>query len=183
MRACVTKCWFCHIRRRLARRLMANAATPPKPAAGFAGGRFAPLWQPFHGSGGTIPPPLCRSAPLRPLHRCGLLSGRLNKTRILLPQPAVFRRRCGVGSFASLTPCRLRRHILAALAGGVRSNRPSLSAAVRKAHPQEHIIASHTCRYGSIAAAHGQCCTSACTVSLRKFFLPCAELHAPWAVF
>lgn len=130
------------------------------------------------------------------------LAGRLNKTRIFSPQPAVFRRSGGVGSFASLTPCRRWRHIQAAYGGGivppttggglacsaaqsrsVRSNRPSLSAAVRTTRPQVHIIASRIYRCGSKAAAHGQCCKFCDTVSLRKFFSPSAGLSAPQTVF
>lgn len=89
---------------------------PATAAAAFAGGRFAPLWQPLGGSGGTISPPLCRSAPLRPLHppQGGLRDG-LTKPAFCRRQPAFLRRSCGGGSFASLTPCRLRRHIQAAL--------------------------------------------------------------------
>lgn len=138
----------------------ANAATHKSGGSGFVGERLAPLRQPQGGFRRHNSAALCRSAPLRPLHPCRRFCGRLNKTCILSPQAAVCRRSGGGGSFAPLTPCRRWRHIQAACGGGivppptggglacsaaqsssVRSNRPSLSAAVRKAHQPERIIA------------------------------------------
>lgn len=75
------------------------------------------------------------------------------------------------------------RRILAALAGGVRSNRQGLSAAVRTTRQQVHIIASHIYRCGSKAAEHDRYCKFCDTVSLRKFFSPSAVLSARQTVF
>lgn len=175
---------------------------PATAAAAFAGERFAPLQQPLGGSAAQFRRPLSlRTTPPAPA-AARRLAGRLNKTCILSPQPAVFRRSCGGGSFASLTPCRRWRHIQAAYGGGivppatggglacsaaqsrsVRSNRPSLSAAVRTTRPQVHIIASRIYRCGSKAAEHGRYCKFCDTVSLRKFFSPSAGLSAPQTVF
>lgn len=110
------------------------------------------------------------------------LAGRLNKTCILSSQPAVCRRRCGVGSFAPLTPCRLRRHILAAC-GGVRNSRSGLRVAVQKARQQVHIIVSRTYHCDSKAAELGRYCKFCDTVSLRKFSSHYAALPARRAVF
>ena len=164
------------------------------------GGRFAPLQQPQGGSAAQFrrPSSLRTTPPTPPLPP---LCGRLNKTCILSSQAAFLRRRCGGGSFAPLTPCRrggtfkppaaaelCRPQLGGGLAcsaaqSNVRSNRQGLNAVVQKAHQRVHIIASHICHCGSIIAAHGQCCKFCDTVSLRKFFVPCAELSARQAVF
>lgn len=177
--------------------------SPPRqqPAAGFAGGRFAPLWQPLGGSAAQFRRPLSlRTTPPAPPLRA--LSGRLNKTRILSPSSRrlspQWRRRV-VRSAHSVPPAaahssRLRRRNCAAPTGGglacsaaqsrsVRSSRPSLSAAVRTTRPQVHIIVSRIYRCGSKAAEHGRYCTFACTVSPHKFFGQNAALSAPQAVF
>lgn len=104
--ACVTKSWFCHIRRRLARRLMANVATPPTTRSGFCGQavRSAPAAA-LAVHGGTVPPPSLSLRTTPPAPPLRALAGRLNKTRFLSPQPAFLRRGCGVGSLAPLAPC------------------------------------------------------------------------------
>ena len=136
---CVTKCWFCHIRRRLARRLMANAATPPRCRRVLrAGGslrsnsrqavRAAQFRRtfvaPHHSARSTLPqrrrdgltkPAFCHRSPL--FFAAVAASGR---------------------SLRSLRAA--ARRILAALAGGVRSNRQGLRAAARTARQQVHII-------------------------------------------
>lgn len=180
--ACVTKCLFCHIRRRLARRPMANAATHKAAAAVLWAGGSLRSSSRCGGSGGTISPPFCRSAPLRPLHPCRRHCGRLNKTCILSPSSRRFSprlRRWVARSARSVPPAaahsrRLRR---------LRNNRPSLRVAVQTTRPQGHIIVSRTCHCGSKVAAHGRYCKFCDTVSLHRFFVHCAALSARRAVF
>lgn len=152
--------------------------------------------------GGTVPPPFVapptsHAPPLPPSWLDGL-----TKPAFCRRQAAVFRRSGGGGSFAPLTPCRRWRHIQAAYGGGivppptggglacsaaqsrsVRSSRPSLRAAVQKAHLRERTTASRIYRCGSIVAAHGQGCKFACIAEQRIFCEHCAALSARRAVF
>ena len=119
--------------------LMANVATPQQAAAAFAGGRFAPLPQPLGRFAQHIALRLCRSAPLRPLHPQPPLRDGLTKLAFCHRSPLFFAAVAASGrSLRSLRAA--ARRILAALAGGVRSNRQGLRAAARTARQQVHII-------------------------------------------
>ena len=93
--------------------------SPPRNrCGGFCGRavRSAPAAARRFARHGSAVPLSLRTTPPAPA-AARRLAGRLNKTRIFSPQPAVFRRSGGGGSLAPLAPCRLRRHILAACGG------------------------------------------------------------------
>lgn len=117
---CVTKCLFCHIRLRLCSAADGECRYPANSPQGFCGRAVrsalaAALRFGRHSS--AAPLSLRTTPPAPPI--AAALAGRLNKTCILSPQPAVCRRSCGGGSLAPLAPCRLWRHIQAAYGGGI----------------------------------------------------------------
>lgn len=71
LRACVTKCWFCHIRLAALLSRRRRMSPPAKQLQGFCGRavRSAPAAA-RRFAAARLRRCLCRSAPLRPLHPC-----------------------------------------------------------------------------------------------------------------